>query len=1225
MSGILHTTLLITAFASLAACLVGLAMHWHKAWRVSLILCLLSFCVLGLNPNQDDEGNWRYNLKAGLDLSGGTSLLYEIDTTGVANPRNAVQQTIDVLKRRVDPQGVRNLNWREEQGNRLEIQMPLPSQEVQEAKDALVVLETRITEANITEAEVVNAIGFDGDEFTRAVATLERGIPQRTELIGTLKEAHAVLEQASATLKAAGDEPDVDALQQHLAAKNAYQTQLNAVLATNLNISELRSVMSRPTEIGKDETQSPYDRGVAKLKANHPLLGDQLAEYQTVYAAYNEVKGDLDDPDDLIRMLKGAGVLEFRITSRAGEVDVESMRRQLAELGPGAFEKMTHKWIAIDNPAQFVNKASELRDLEDNPVGFLDSRGYVGGVYAGTPYVLCHNTETMAMADRFAAVQGDWGLSGAGPSQDDFGGLAVSFNLNPVGGRLMRQLTADNVGRQMAIILDDALISAPSIQEPLGRGVRVTGGAGGFSAEETQYMVNTLNAGSLKAKLSPEPIAIRTIGSNLGADNLAKGLEAARDALIVVIIFMIIYYLLAGAVANVALLANVVIILGIMSLYRASFTLPGIAGIVLTIGMCVDANVLIFERIREEMKKGTDFETCLRLGYQRAFSSIVDSNITNLIVCFILYYTATVEIRGFAMTLGIGICATLFTALFMTRVIFMIWHAIAPMSRLSMLPTLVPAVDRLLHPNVRWLAKKPLFFVFSAVLLAGSLVMVTSVGEEILDIEFRAGTEVEFNLAEDQSLTLEQARQRVRDIAVAVETDTQLQQRMEERVNEIVSDLKDKATNADQLDTFDEAAVRAEAVRTTDLTRLDGATLVSVGSAQGEVEEEGRTVPTYGGFSVVSTVEDSRIVSAAIKQAFGDVLDASARATISFTGRGVESRDQAPVYPILSDTLGESINREADNNMAVYRGGVAIVLDNLQPASTLDEIQSRIAAMRLQPDFENIAFPAYKVIGLTAAPGRPSEYTTAVVVSREPTISILDDTESWNNFASDEWKLVSAALSRDRSLSKVSNFSPTVAQTLKQQAIVAVVFSLLAIVVYIWFRFGSLRYGLAAIAALTHDVIIALGAVAATHYLFDISLGQSLLIGQFKLNLGLIAALLTIIGYSLNDTIVLFDRIRENRGKLAHATGAIIDTSINQTISRTLLTSVTTLLAVGTLYVFGGDGVRGFAFALIIGVFVGTYSSIAVASPLLALGMRNGGSRPLDTEEDTAPTTAPAA
>ena len=193
---------------------------------------------------------------------------------------------------------------------------------------------------------------------------------------------------------------------------------------------------------------------------------------------------------------------------------------------------------------------------------------------------------------------------------------------------------------------------------------------------------------------------------------------------------------------------------------------------------------------------------------------------------------------------------------------------------------------------------------------------------------------------------------------------------------------------------------------------------------------------------------------------------------------------------------------------------------------------------------------------------------------------------------------------------------------MKQQALAAMFLSLLAVVAYIWLRFGSIRYGLAAIAALVHDVCITLGIVAICGMLVDKGIGGALLLTDFKIDLALVAACLTIVGYSLNDTIVVFDRIRENRGRLSRASADVVNTSINQTISRTLLTSGTTLIAVVMLYVLGGPGVHGFAFAMIIGVLVGTYSSIAIASPVLMIGYKGGGGAAKTTSAVSEKTSA---
>ena len=219
----------------------------------------------------------------------------------------------------------------------------------------------------------------------------------------------------------------------------------------------------------------------------------------------------------------------------------------------------------------------------------------------------------------------------------------------------------------------------------------------------------------------------------------------------------------------------------------------------------------------------------------------------------------------------------------------------------------------------------------------------------------------------------------------------------------------------------------------------------------------------------------------------------------------------------------------------------------------------------------------------------------------DPELSYFDvDFDLWDRgLARAEWLLVSDALQRQTSLEGVSSYSSSVAETMSARAIVSVILSLMGILVYIWIRFGSLRYSAAAIIALLHDVCLALGLLAATAWISRTAIGSALLIEDFRIDLGVVAALLTIIGYSLNDTIVILDRIRENRGKLPIPTADIVNRSINQTISRTVLTSVTTLVAVSIMYGAGGSGIRSFSYTLLVGLVVGTYSSVAIAAPLV--------------------------
>ena len=397
---------------------------------------------------------------------------------------------------------------------------------------------------------------------------------------------------------------------------------------------------------------------------------------------------------------------------------------------------------------------------------------------------------------------------------------------------------------------------------------------------------------------------------------------------------------------------------------------------------------------------------------------------------------------------------------------------------------------------------------------------------------------------------------------------------------------------------------------------------------------QGVTAGSYAsGFSISTLVQDPQFVSSMVKAAYSDLLDEPPQ--VRFEGIDEERHVAAPVYPITevdeegNAIIGRSINRpNATSLVNDYLGGVAIVLDDLTPSATVQTVQRRVARTLRQPPFDELGYRPFRVIGIDPAGQNDAGeqlYASIAVVFHDGSTNYVENPGAFDlagGLAGQMWGLVRDAMQRDVSLESVASFSAQVSDTMRQRAMVAMVLSLLAVVAYIWFRFGSIRYGLAAIAALVHDVSIALGLLAISGWLYDNAVGHALLLTDFKINLAIVAAMLTIVGYSLNDTIVVFDRIRENRGKLAFATPEIINRSINQTISRTVLTSGTTLLAVVLLYAFGGPGVHGFAFAMIIGVLVGTYSSIAIASPALLVGVK-GKAEAQDRKQAEKTGTAP--
>ena len=539
----------------------------------------------------------------------------------------------------------------------------------------------------------------------------------------------------------------------------------------------------------------------------------------------------------------------------------------------------------------------------------------------------------------------------------------VGFSLDSKGARRFARVTKNNIGRRLAIVLDGKVKSAPSIETeiPAGKG-QITGR---FSEDEAADLALVLRTGAL-----PAPIQIeeeRTVGAALGEDSIKKGIKSVIVGAILVLLFMAGYYLWAGLVANLALCLNLILILGVLSYPRlgATLTLPGIAGIVLTIGMAVDANVLIFERIREELKVGKTLRLAISSGYQKAFLTILDANVTTLIAAFILFQFGTGSVKGFATTLTIGISASMFTALVVTRLIL---DAIS-LGKVSTLPML----QFIRNANFDFIGKRRAAYFVSLCLIAIGLMSLSLRGRENLGIDFSGGTL--------QELRFEKA--------------------------------------------------------------------VSVDKVRGALKEIG--------------LGDSPI------QQYRDKRDILVRTS--------------------SDAVDKIINK--------FRA----------------------------------------------------------------------------DFPENEFEIL-----------RVEKVGPAVGKDLTAKAINALLFALIGICIYISFRF-EFRFAIAAIVALLHDVLISAGILSLTGREFSVPV---------------IAALLTVVGYSINDTIVVFDRIREDTRLMRKSNyQEIINLSINQTLSRTLLTSLTTLLVVAALFFLGGAVINDFAFVLLVGVIVGTYSSIFVASPIL--------------------------
>ena len=568
-----------------------------------------------------------------------------------------------------------------------------------------------------------------------------------------------------------------------------------------------------------------------------------------------------------------------------------------------------------------------------------------------------------------------------GQSFENAGQPIVNFTTTSQGVRLFGRVTGANVGERMAIILDNQVYSAPTIRSKISQGSGIIEGTG--SVDEAKDLAIVLRAGALPADV--HIVEDRTVGPSLGRDSVEQGKNAAAIGLAIVIVFMVIYYGFSGLVADFALVLNLVFVMAILAAFQGTLTLPGIAGIILTIGMAVDANVLILERIREELRAGKTVRAAIENGYARAVQTIVDANVTTIITAIVLYQYGTGPIKGFALTLMIGIVSSMFTAIFVTRTIYdaIVSRQINPSLNIGRLRVFGDT-------NLDFLGLRRGAFVLSIVFILVGIGSAVVKGGYNLGIDFAGGTLLELHF--DPATSVGDIRQSLGDV----------------RVGDRSVDLRNS-----------------------------------------EIKE------------------------------FGSPNDILIR-----------------------------VEEEAE--------GTAIA----------DAIKTR-----LKSDFAG---------------------------------NIRDVTE---------W------------LRRQEAVGPKIGEELKTNAVYAILVSMVLIIAYVWWRFRQIEFGVAAVIALFHDVMITLGIFS----LLD-----------REISLAIVAALLTIVGYSLNDTIVVYDRIREDLKLYRRETfGTVINRAINECLNRTVLTSGTTMLVVLSLIFLGGEVIRDFAIALLIGIIVGTYSSAFVASPIV--------------------------
>jgi SecD/SecF fusion protein len=691
------------------------------------------------------------------------------------------------------------------------------------------------------------------------------------------------------------------------------------------------------------------------------------------------------DTDRAIKLMTQAAVLNFHIV--AGQDESVQVFTKIKQEFPNEFTSFLERpapgepiWVKpenIERVKSMVEKLSKLPGIlpEDKMIAF-----------SRPPKVGDAQRYDLYLLDKKPIATGD-GLKSATsmPDPQNPSQWAISFSFDNAGAEIFGKATEANIGRPMAIVLDDLVVSAPTINGRIDFSGQITGR---FDADEARDLAIALNSGSMVVKVREDSTDV--VSASLGADSVKSGVTSALWGLALTGVCVVVYYMVPGAIALMALALNAIFVLAAMAYFGMTLTLPGIAGLILSIGMAVDANVLVFERMREELRHGHSVLSSIDIGFSKAAVAILDSNFTTFIAAIVLFQFGTGPIEGFAITLSIGVIATVFTGLVVGRSLFDFFYERRIIKTVKMLSAIKP------DTRIPFMSVRNACMIGSTVLVVASLVLfgIKLNQGTMLGVDFMQGTNVRVNLQEQEVVDVAAIRGALNDAGFAGPT---VQQLMEG--DALINKFQIRVGDIDMKDAPKEALTVAQRLR----TALD---------------------PLVGN-------DDAKVV-----------------------------------------------------------------------------------------------FESVKTVG------------------------------------------------------------PAVGAQLRSDAIWAVVWSLLFIGLYIGYRF-KLNYAMASVVALAHDVALTLGVFA----LFD-----------RQISLAVVAAILTVMGYSLNDTIVVFDRIREDVDKFRSRglkLPEIIDLALNSTLSRTLLTSVTTMVVVIMLFLFGGADIQDFALAMVVGIVAGTYSSIFVASPVV--------------------------
>ena len=900
---------------------------------------------------------------------------------------------------------------------------------------------------------------------------------------------------------------------------------------------------------------------------------------------------------------------------QATETEVQKIRLQIEKAGKLEFKLISTGLSDIETRQATESVVEQKRRGEWNETAVYDLAVWDPDAE--------HRTEGKVLLDN-ATPNGkplfvDGGLlEDAYRSMDSDGRPAVGFTWNNEGKKRFLELTEKNVGRQLAVVLDGEIRSAPVIRSAIGKRGVIEGGPKGWDEKELNALIITLKGGALPAK--PKFAYQKQVGAQLGRNAVQVGFTAMVGALLVVMAFMGWYYGAAGLVADVAMGMNILLILGVMALFEGTLTLPGIAGILLTAGMSVDANILINERVREELARGTALKQAVVAGYGRAFWTIFDSNLTTVLTALVLMWAGTGPIKGFGLTLTIGIVSSMFTSLFVTQVL-MGWLVSQGMV------TQLRFAEWFKNPSFDFVGRWGRMITLSLVLIGTGWLVFLARGEDKFGIDFTGGTQLHMRLrhAMPKDALRERMESHFRGLGLSPsQYSLDIQQVGDSEGGEssrewlirtrLVKSAREGARQVSALPSLPPLLGVAYGQDTPPVPAGGEAPVASpapVGSPGLTADTAPTATPTTpaaptGGPELAGPAPEAPSQSggqdffeAEIRKAFDkDLVEPYPLAA------KVEKVADGAVVTVTANVVGLppqgfSVGAVPDPTAEMLQKALPRILLKLasEQGSRLQEQEKKRVLERLAGSETAPGITVEAVSGVDAGEGVKTFAVKAKVTDVQGDITLAQECieDALAKAVSDPQAQFMPAFS----FPNIDEIGAAVAHNLKQKAFVATFFSLVFICLYVWLRFDFWA-GVSAIVALAHDVFALAGFLA----ILDLVLSKMGSAFDVKFNLVTISAFLTLVGYSINDTIVILDRIREEKSlaKSKTYTAEIVNLALNRTLSRSILTSGTVFLTVLVLFFasFAGLGsIQGLATALVFGTIAGSYSSIFISAPIL--------------------------